>query len=183
MPRRASTSKLTRLPAFDPESGDLNAVVEATRGSRNKFKYDESHGLFVLHGVLPAGSSFPFDFGFVPQTIGDDGDPLDVLVLMDEPAFPGAVVPSRLIGVIEALQQKPEEEAERNDRLIAVASKAHQYGDASSLEDLPSNLVVEIEEFFVSYNRVKDVEFTPIGRGDADQATRLVKDGTARQGS
>lgn len=162
------------LPAFDPESGDLNAVIEAFRGSRNKFKYDDRHGIFILDGVLTAGASFPFDFGFVPSTQGDDGDPIDVLLLMDEPAFVGAVVPSRLIGAIEAEQDNGDGEVVRNDRLIAVARKSHQYADAKSLDDLPTNFVLEIEHFFVSYNEIKGRCFTPIGRVGPRRAKTLV---------
>src|SRR3954464_7536915 len=97
-------SPFARMGPFDPETGDLNMIIDTPKGSRNKFKYDEAHGLFKLSGVLPAGASFPFDFGYVPSTRGEDGDPVDVLVLMDEPAFAGCLVPARLIGVIEAEQ-------------------------------------------------------------------------------
>src|SRR3954469_6625001 len=93
-----------RLGAFAPRSGELNVIIETPKGSRNKFDFDEELGLFKLGGVLPAGAVFPFDFGFVPATRGGDGDPLDVLVLMDEPAFVGCLVAARLIGVIEAEQ-------------------------------------------------------------------------------
>jgi len=95
MPPRRHQPNAVTLPPFDDESGTLNAVVETIAGSRNKFAYDEKLGLFRLKGVLPAGASFPFDFGFVPSTKGEDGDPLDVLVLMDEPAFAGCLVPLR----------------------------------------------------------------------------------------
>ena len=176
MPRSRSHPSLAALPAFDPESGDLNAVIEAFRGSRNKFKYDARHGIFILDGVLTAGASFPFDFGFVPSTQGEDGDPIDVLLLMDEPAFVGAVVPSRLIGAIEAEQDNGNEGVVRNDRLIAVARKSHQYADAKSLDDLPSNFVLEIEHFFVSYNEIKGRRFTPIGRVGPRRARTLVDD-------
>src|SRR6185295_6553872 len=92
------------LTAFDSDSKLLNAIIETPKGSRNKFSYDQKHGLFVLGGVLPLGAVFPFDFGYIPGTLGGDSDPLDVLVLMDEPAFTGCLVPARLIGVIEANQ-------------------------------------------------------------------------------
>src|SRR6185369_1482784 len=105
MPTRRKQLNVATLPPFDEQSGDLNAVVETIAGSRNKFAYDEELGLFRLKGVLPAGASFPFDFGFVPSTKGGDGDPLDVLVLMDEPAFAGCLVPARLVGVITAQQR------------------------------------------------------------------------------
>ena len=113
---------LTRLPARDGKDGDWNVVVETPKGCRNKFKFDEAAGLFRLGGVLPAGAVFPFDFGYLPATQGDDGDPLDVLILMDEPAFPGCVVAARLVGVIEAEQTEKGGRPERNDRLIAVSN-------------------------------------------------------------
>jgi inorganic pyrophosphatase len=79
-------------------------VIETPKGSPNKLVFEPRRGAFVLKGVLPAGAVFPFDFGFVPSTRAEDGDPLDVLVLMDAAVFPGCIVPSRLIGVIEAEQ-------------------------------------------------------------------------------
>src|SRR5919202_2577365 len=122
-----SGGALAHLEPFDAASGEVNVIIETPKGSRNKFKYDEQRGLFKLSGVLPAGAVFPFDFGFVPSTRGEDGDPLDVLVLMDEPAFAGCLVPSRLIGVIEA-EQTEEGTTERNDRLIAVAANSYTHG-------------------------------------------------------
>src|SRR6478609_592733 len=105
MPKESTpVTPFARLGPFDAETGDLNMIIDTPKGSRNKFKYDEQHGLFKLSGVLPAGAVFPYDFGYVPATLGDDGDPIDVLVLMDEPAFVGCLVAARLIGVIEAEQ-------------------------------------------------------------------------------
>ena len=165
-----------QLSAFDDQSHALNVIIETPKGSRNKFKYDEELGLFRLSGVLPAGAVFPFDFGFVPSTIGEDGDPLDVLVLMDEPAFAGCLVASRLIGVIEA-EQTEEDETSRNDRLIAVAANSHLHRDVHALHDLSDGLLTEIEHFFVSYNAVRGKQFKPAGRHDADQAIKLVEEG------
>ena len=164
------------LPAFDPESGDLNAVVETIKGSRNKFAYDESLGLFRLKGVLPAGASFPFDFGFVPSTRGDDGDPLDVLVLMDEPAFAGCLVPARLIGVITARQTERDGTVEENHRLIAVASDSHTHEGVRRIGDLSSNLLDEIEHFFISYNQARGKIFTPTGRKGQQAARTIVEE-------
>src|SRR5262245_2091227 len=80
------------LPPFDRDSGLLNVIVETTQGSRNKLKYDEARRMFRLNTVLPAGEAFPYGFGFVPGTKGQDGDPVDALVLMDTPTFPGCLV-------------------------------------------------------------------------------------------
>lgn len=168
-------SGIARLPAFDRETKRLNAVIEAVRGSRNKFKFEPSLNLFVHDNSLPAGSTYPFDFGFIPGTRGEDGDPLDVLILMDEPAFPGAVVPSRLIGGIKANQTENDGEVVRNDRLIAVAYKCHSYMDAHELSDLPSSMVGEIEHFWISYNEERGRAFEVLGRVGARAATESVK--------
>jgi inorganic pyrophosphatase len=164
-----------KLPPFDPESGDLNVVVETPRGSRNKFTYDPEHQLFALSGVLPAGASFPFDFGFVPSTRGEDGDPLDVLLLMDEPAFCGCLVRARLIGVIGAEQTERNGKRERNDRLIAVASKCRNHEHLRTVDDLNENLRKEIEHFFVSYNEARGKRFKPLGQHGPKTARTLVE--------
>jgi len=165
---------LDRLAAFDPDSGELNAVIDTPQGSRNKFKFDEQHRLFKLSGVLPAGAVFPYNFGYVPGTQGGDGDPVDVLVLMDEPVFVGCLVPARLIGAIEA-EQTEEGKTTRNDRLIAVAADSHNHRDVRSLSDLNDHLLQEIEHFFVSYNSVKGKRFRPLGRVGAREAERMVR--------
>jgi inorganic pyrophosphatase len=168
------------LPPFDDDSGDLNVVVETVQGSRNKFTFDERLGLYRLSGVLPAGASFPYDFGFVPSTLGDDGDPLDVLLLMDEGAFAGCLVPARLLGAIEARQTEEDGTVEQNDRLIAVAARSRVHEGVRSLDDLSDALLDEIEHFFVSYNEIKGKRFEPMGRVGARAAKRMVDDGAAR---
>jgi inorganic pyrophosphatase len=91
------------LPPFS-KTDELHIIIDTPKGSRNKYEYDIEYNLFMLGGVLPAGAVFPFDFGYIPSTEGGDGDPLDVLVLMDEPVFVGCLVPARVLGVIEAEQ-------------------------------------------------------------------------------
>jgi inorganic pyrophosphatase len=143
--------------------GELNVVIETPKGHRNKYKYEEEYGTFKLAGLLPAGAVFPYDFGFVPETLGGDNDPLDVLVLMDEPAFPGCIIPSRLIGVIEAEQTERNGQKTRNDRLIAVAMKSEVYHDILDIGSLNRTLTKQIEHFFISYNVVKGKEFKVLG--------------------
>jgi inorganic pyrophosphatase len=166
-----------KLPPFDDASGDLNAVVETPKGSRSKFDYEPERGLFVLHGVLPAGAVFPFDFGFVPGTMGGDGDPIDVLVIGDEPTFTGCLLQARLVGVIEAEQRERDGEVQRNDRLIAVASVSRDNSNIQSLDDLSDPLLEELEHFFISYNQIKGKEFTILGRGGPARARELVDEG------
>jgi len=178
----SSPGGILELDAWD-EDGHLLAVIEAPRGSANKLKFDPRHGVFRLHQVLPLGCVFPFDFGFVPRTLGDDGDPLDVLVLMDEPAAPGVVVPCRLVGVIEATQRPLHAgngtRGLRNDRLVAVAHKSHRHGGVRGLRDVGDSMLDEIERFFVFYNAQKGVRFTVRGRAGLPEARRLVAKGRA----
>ncbi|MBT1071103.1 inorganic diphosphatase [Pelotalea chapellei] len=167
------------LGPFDRISGGINTVIETPKGSRNKYKYEEDPGIFRLSGVLPLGAAFPFDFGFLPGTVGGDGDPLDVLLLMDEAVFPGCLVPARLVGVIEA-EQVEEGQAEQNDRLIAVASASRTHGDVHSLADLNGRLLEEIEHFFISYNHITQKIFRPLGRNGPERARLVVEEGIKR---
>jgi inorganic pyrophosphatase len=168
-------------PAFRAkDEEELNVIIEAPKGSRNKYAYDPDEGLFVLKSVLPAGASFPFDFGFIPSTLGGDGDPLDVLVLMDEPAFAGCLVPARLVGAIVAEQTERNGETERNDRLIAVASRSYIHRDVRALDDLNQTLVEEIEHFFRSFNELRGKRFEPSERAAPGRALELVREGVRR---
>lgn len=164
-----------RLPSFDDDDTQtLHVIIDTPKGSRNKFKWDEKLGLYKLSGVLAAGAFFPYDFGFVPSTLADDGDPIDVLLLMEEPAFVGCPVPSRLLGGFSA-QQTEKSTTERNDRLLAVAANSRNYGDIQALDDLNQNLIHEIEHFFVSYNAAKGKTFEPQGRFGSEDAHQLLE--------
>ena len=168
---------LDRLPLTGDE-GAVRVVVEASAGSRNKLKYQPQLGTLELHHVLPRGTSFPYDFGFFPSTLGGDGDPLDAVVFADEPVPPGTVVPCRLVGVIEAQQCEPGEAPQRNDRFLAVARKSHVYRDWHNIGDLPPRVVEELERFFVFYNVQRGVTFEPLARGDAARAAELLDQGS-----
>src|ERR1700741_1160684 len=104
-PRSARHAVLSEISPFE-DGGDLRVVIETPRGSRNKYSYDPECDCMQLSTVLPEGMVFPYDFGFIPAPLGDDGDPLDILILMDEPVVPGGVVRARLIGAIEAEQKE-----------------------------------------------------------------------------
>ena len=168
---------LEKLDAFNGE--ELTVIIETPKGSQNKYTYEPRFGAFLLDGVLPAGAVFPFDFGFVPSTVGDDGDPLDVLVLMDAAAFTGCVVASRLIGVIEA-EQTENGKTYRNDRLIAVATKSITHRSLRDITDVSDDLVGQIEHFFISYNAAKGKRFEPKRRSERERAKALVRAGMAR---
>jgi inorganic pyrophosphatase len=167
---------LAYLPAWDSKTGASNVIIETVKGSRNKFKYDAETGTFMLCKVLPCGAVFPYDFGFIPSTTGDDGDPLDVLVLMDTPCFPGCRIRCRLIGVLEA-KQTEDGKTERNDRILAVAEDSHDHKDVHSIKDLNKHLLKEMEEFFISYNEAIGRQFEPLSWHGPNRTKKLVQEG------
>lgn len=172
--RKKSLADPTQLKPVDKQAGILQVIVETPKGSRNKFAFDAGQRVFSLKKVLPAGMTFPYDFGFLPQTLAADGDPIDVLLLMDEPAFPGIVVRSRLIGVIEGEQLDGKKKI-RNDRLLAVAETNHQYANIKRTSDLPSAFLHELEQFFVNYHRLEGKEYKLLGCKSAAAAFTLIK--------
>jgi inorganic pyrophosphatase len=180
MPRLTVMNRVTYLPMTDPATGSLNAIVETPKDSRMKFDYDEGLCLFKLGGLLPEGSTFPFNFGFIPSTRGEDGDPLDVLILMEEAAFTGCLLTVRLVGVIEAEQRDEDGKTLRNDRLIAVSTHSRQHADIESLKAASANLIAEIEHFFVSYNEMRGKRFKPLGNYGPKRAARLLAQGRRR---
>jgi inorganic pyrophosphatase len=153
----------------------LDVVIETPKGSRNKFKYEPATRRFRLSKILPHGMIFPYDFGFVPETRGEDGDPLDVLVLIEEPTFPGCVLDCRLIGVIEAGQREKDGKPKRNDRLIAVASQSIIFAGVNQLRDLDVFILKNIEGFFVNYQALRDARVKVVGRQGPRRALQLLK--------
>lgn len=166
---------LTQLPVQD-EDGLYLAVVEAKSGSRNKYKYEPRLGALKLHRVLPLGTSFPYSFGFIPSTRGEDGDPLDVVVFMDEPAEPGTVVPCRLIGILEATQTERGKTV-RNDRLLAVALESPQYAKCHGIGDVSDSVLKEIERFFAFYNEQDGKVFKTKRQRGKEAARKAVEKG------
>jgi inorganic pyrophosphatase len=171
---KSKTDSLRKVPPVGKKAKSIFVIIETPKGKRNKFCFDEDFGVFRLKKVLPAGSSFPYDFGFVPGTRAEDGDPLDVLILMDESAYPGCVVEGRLIGVIEA-EQIENGKRTRNDRLIAVASKSHDHSNLLSLRDLSGELLHEIEHFFKSYNEMEGKKFEVLSTRGPKRAREILK--------
>jgi len=165
-------SQLKPLDAKD--EGMIKVVIETPKGSRNKYAFDPKERVFELKKVLPAGMTFPYDFGLVPQTEAEDGDPVDVMVLMDEPAFPGCVLKCRPIGVMEG-KQGEKKDWERNDRIIAIEEQAHSFADIQSIDDLGKQFCRELEEFFVNYHRLTGKEYKIIGVKGKNAVQKLIK--------
>src|SRR5579864_5604800 len=181
MSKKNGLADPTRLKPFDTDDKQLlRVVIETPKGSRNKFAFDPDARIFELKKVLPAGMTFPYDFGFVPSTKADDGDPVDVLVLMDEPAFAGCVLSCRPIGVIEG-EQGDKKDKERNDRIIAVEKDAHSWADVKAISDLGKEFCRELEEFFVNYHKLSGEQYRVLaltgtkGTGSSSK-TREIRD-------
>ena len=156
------------------EEDSVKVIIETPKGSRNKFKYDSDLRMFKLSKVLPEGMVFPYDFGFVPSTKGEDGDPVDVLVLTDEPTFPGCLLECRLVGVLEA-EQEEKKKWKKNPRLIAVAKQSLLYSEVASLADINPTVLRQVEAFFVNYQKVRDIKFTILARQGPDRALEILR--------
>jgi inorganic pyrophosphatase len=177
MSRKKGIADPTYLTPFDSaDKKMLRVVIETPKGSRNKFAFNADERVFELKKVLPAGMTFPYDFGFVPSTKADDGDPVDVLVLMDEPAFPGCALSCRPIGVIEG-EQGDKKKMERNDRIIAVEQDARSWADVKTIDDLGKQFAKELEEFFVNYHRLSGQQYRVLDLKGPGQAAKLVRSG------
>jgi inorganic pyrophosphatase len=156
----------------------IEVVVETPAGSRCKYDHDPERDRFKLKKMLPAGMVFPYDFGYIPGTLGEDGDPLDIILIAECSHFPGCVVECRLIGGFKALQKDPKEKIKlRNDRFFAVPASSIMFEKIKELKDLPTQLLDELEAFFVQYNKMEGKEFTVKGKMNSRQAGKLVEAG------
>lgn len=158
---------------LDEKTGVCLAVIETPKGRRSKFDYDPKRRAFRLKKLLPEGMSFPLDFGFIPSTLCDDGDPLDVMVLADEALGVGVILDVRLIGVIDA-EEKEKGKTERNDRVLAVSTVSRLYTAVRTADDLPDDFIDNLSSFWIQKGRLEGVEFRALGvRGPEEAVARV----------
>jgi inorganic pyrophosphatase len=165
------------MKVIKPYSGNgknVNVIIETVRGSNLKYKYNKDLDLFTLNKFLPAGTFFPFNFGFIPGTQGDDGDPVDVLIIDDHTFFVGCHIECRLIGVIEATQKEAGKTKERNDRLLAIPVKVDPHEDLKTFKNLDKKQLEEIIRFFEYYNKMHGIKFTSKGLKGPSKAHQYV---------
>jgi inorganic pyrophosphatase len=162
------------LPAF-AEDGDVHVVVETPRGSRAKFAYNPKLETFILSKSLLTGLTYPHDWGFVPSTKADDGDPLDIMVIHDAATFPGLVVTCRVIGILQ-IEQKRKNKSERNDRLFAVPRHSHSERALKDVRDLTKPIQEELEKFFIATDELEDKKLDIIGWKGPKAAVQAIKD-------
>jgi len=152
----------------------ITVVVETPKGSAQKYNFNPEKHWFELTKIMPAGMVFPFDFGFIPDTKGEDGDPLDVIVISELKSFPGCVMQCRIIGGIEA-KQTEDGKSIRNDRFLAIPEVSQLFANIKSVEDLPKDVIDQIESFFINYNKLSNKKFKPLKTIKASKALKIVK--------
>jgi inorganic pyrophosphatase len=160
---------LSLIPA-QPKPGVINVLIEIPGGSKNKYEYDKELQAFALDRVLYSSVKYPYDYGFIPNTLADDGDPLDGMVIMDEPTFPGCVIAARPIGYLEMIDG-----GDRDEKILCVPDKDPRYAHVKSLKDLPPHRLDEIAEFFRSYKSLEKKVTEILGWQDVDRVAPLVE--------
>jgi inorganic pyrophosphatase len=152
----------------------MDIIIETPKGSAVKYKYDENHHLFRLKKILPAGLVFPFDFGFIPGTKGEDGDPIDALVISEFQGFPGCIMDCRIVGCIRVEQGPDKKGMVQNDRFIAIPEQSTVFENVISIEDIPSTVISQVESFFVNYINGEGKQIKLKGNLNAAQAMAIL---------
>jgi inorganic pyrophosphatase len=159
------------LPIGDGALAEVNAVIEISRGETNKYEYDKHLHVFRLDRNLYSPVHYPGDYGFIPSTLSNDGDPLDVLVLVDAPSFTGCVMTVRPIGVLEMVDQ-----GKKDEKILAVGTNNPLYKEVVDYARLYPHLLLEIEHFFSVYKELEAKSTRILGWKDAEQARTTVSE-------
>jgi inorganic pyrophosphatase len=152
----------------------ITAMIECPKGYNQKFDYEPKEKRFKLSKILPAGLVFPFDFGMIPGTQGEDGDPLDIIVISEDATFPGCLIDCRIIGALQAEQTEQDGETMRNDRFLGVPGVSQLFTGIQTLEQLPEAILNQLEAFFKNYNEQAGKAFKVTARLNAKQAAKLL---------
>lgn len=154
------------LHDIDPGTSDkMNVIIEINKGSKNKYEIDKETGMIALDRVMHTAQDYPFDYGFVPQTLWDDGDALDVLLLTTYPLAPGILVHARPVAVLKMVDG-----GESDDKIIAVPTEDPRFEDVKDLKDVNQHTLKEIEHFFATYKKIQNKEVETNGFEDAAAA-------------
>ena len=155
-----------------PSRGEtIEVVIEIPRGARNKYEYDDKRGIIRLDRVLYSSVHYPTDYGFVPETLAEDGDHLDILVLIDEPTFPGCYVTVRPIGLLNMLDYNGEDQ-----KILAVTERDPRFERIHDIDDVSPHWLKEIKNFFDTYKTLEEVQTQVMGWDHADAAMRVIEE-------
>lgn len=160
---------IAHLPIGDKAPDVVNVVIEIPAGSKNKYEFDPKLGAIKLDRVGFAAMAHPYDYGFIPQTRGDDGDHLDALVILDHSVFSGCVVEARPIGLMKMI-----DDGEADEKIICAPAKDPRYDHVKELTDLSPHLPKEIQHFFEHYKDLQNKKTEITGWGDAAEAKAMV---------
>ena len=158
----------------------IDIIVETPKGSTIKYDFDKKSRKYKLDKFLPLGMSFPYDFGFIPNTLGEDGDPLDVIVISEQGTFVGCLLEARIIGCMQAKQSKKagSKKLIRNDRYIAVPEVSLAYKSITDINDLSPEIYKELKDFFCNYNKIANKQFRETGKlGKKSAIKQLMNNG------
>ncbi|MBC8870098.1 MAG: inorganic diphosphatase [Planctomycetes bacterium] len=165
-----NSSPYATIPAFTEFSSVVNAIVEIPKGRRNKFEVDKETGLIKLDRCLYASSHYPGDYGFVPQTLAEDGDALDILVMVNEPTFSGCLIKARVIGLF-----RMKDRGVGDQKVLAVPDTDPLFAEYEDLDDAPPHFLREVEHFFLTYKQLEGAEVQSEGWARADEAVAEIE--------
>ncbi|MDI6644496.1 MAG: inorganic diphosphatase [Methanobacteriaceae archaeon] len=148
----------------------IYAVIEIPKGSRNKYEYDKDMEAFALDRVLYSPFYYPAEYGIIPQTLYDDGDPMDIMVLMEQPTFPGCVIESRPVGMMKMIDG-----GDNDDKILAVSVNDPKFAEINDIDDLPKHLLEEIAHFFKEYKTLEGKETEIIGWVNKKEAIEAIE--------
>ena len=152
-------------------ASEFDAYIEISKGSKVKYELDKKTGLIKLDRILYTSMVYPANYGFIPKTLGGDGDPLDVLVLCSEPLIPGCLVKARTIGVINMI-----DDGEMDEKIIAVASKDPFFANVKTLDDIPQHTLDEMTHFFKRYKELQNKTTEVTGIEGIESAKKVIED-------
>ncbi|MCW3060576.1 MAG: inorganic diphosphatase [Capsulimonas sp.] len=158
------------IPIGEDSPKIVNMIVEIPQGSSNKYEYDHELDVFKLDRTLYSPLFYPFDYGWICDTLADDGDPLDILVMTTQPTFPGCLIAARPLGVLMMRDDKGADE-----KILSVAAADPRFSDIAKLSDLPSHILKEIVHFFDIYKELEEKQTIVLGWQDVDTAHSVIE--------
>ena len=169
-PRRDYVRDFMMIPPGTGEASVANMIVEIPKGRRTKFEVDKVTGLIKMDRYLYSSAVYPGDYGFIPQTLADDGDPLDILVMVNEPTFSGCLIEARVVGIF-----KMRDKGHDDFKVLGVPNKDPLFGEMKTLADVPAHFLREVEYFFSTYKHLEGVTVEALGWASHEEGAAEVR--------
>ena len=163
------------IPPGTGEAAVVNVIVEIPKGRRSKFEVDKVTGLIKLDRYLYSSAVYPGDYGFIPQTLAEDHDPLDALVMVNEPTFSGCLIEARVVGIF-----RMKDRGQNDFKILGVPNKDPLFEDIRKLSDVPKHFLREVEFFFTTYKQLEGVTIEPMGWASNEEGTAEVRGSVER---